>query len=129
MHYFFKTIMLASYIYFVFTINSILNCFTVQQVKGSEEMKEKIIAASREARSRPDYPQELLPENFNQSLYLNNYHESHLHSNGMSSFFVKTSLFSYNYLLLHIKFSLLFSFSLHEHSSVVCNFYFDAHIR
>lgn len=56
----------------------------MEQVKGSEEMKEKIVAASREARLRPDYPQELLPEYFNQSMYLNNYHESHLHSNGMS---------------------------------------------
>ncbi|XP_075234120.1 ABC transporter G family member E23 isoform X2 [Lycorma delicatula] len=56
--------------------------FILEQVKGSEEMKEKIVAASREARLRPDYPQELLPEYFNQSMYLNNYHESHLHSNG-----------------------------------------------
>nr|AIN44120.1 ATP-binding cassette sub-family G member 22-like protein [Laodelphax striatellus] len=56
--------------------------FILEQVKGSEEMKEKIITAAREARFRPNYPQELMPEYFNQSMYLNNYHESHLHSNG-----------------------------------------------
>lgn len=63
---------------------------SVEQVKGSEEMKEKIIAASREARLRPDYPQELLPDYFNNSIcdkYLNNYHENHhhIHSNGNSN--------------------------------------------
>lgn len=48
-------------------------------------MKEKIIAASQEARLRPDYPPELHPDYVNQSLcdkYLNNYHENHLNSNG-----------------------------------------------
>jgi hypothetical protein len=60
----------------------------VEQVKGSEEMKEKIIAAARDARSLPDYPQELLPDYFTNSVticdkYLNNYQESHLHTNGM----------------------------------------------
>jgi hypothetical protein len=63
-------------------------CFSVEQVKGSEEMKEKIIAAARDARSLPDYPQELLPDYFTNSVticdkYLNNYQESHLHTNGM----------------------------------------------
>lgn len=66
-------------------------------MKGSDEMKEKIIAASAEARLQSDYPQELLPEYFNnQSLYLNNYHESHLHSNGMSSFLYKLVIFVLN---------------------------------
>ncbi|KAJ9578181.1 hypothetical protein L9F63_005570, partial [Diploptera punctata] len=62
----------------------------VEQVKGSEEMKEKIIAASKDARSLPDYPQELLPEYFTNSVaicdkYLNNYQESHLQTNGHAS--------------------------------------------
>jgi hypothetical protein len=62
----------------------------VEQVKGSEEMKEKIIAASKDARSLPDYPQELLPGYFTNSVticdkYLNNYQESHLHTNGMQN--------------------------------------------
>ncbi|XP_046988161.1 ABC transporter G family member 14 [Schistocerca americana] len=35
--------------------------FILEQVKGSEEMRKKIVAASRDARSSPDYPQELLP--------------------------------------------------------------------
>jgi hypothetical protein len=60
---------------------------SVEQVKGSEEMKEKIIAASKDARSLPDYPQELLPDYFTNSAticdkYLNNYQESHLQTNG-----------------------------------------------
>jgi len=50
-------------------------------------MKEKIIAASKDARSLPDYPQELLPDYFTNSVticdkYLNNYQESHLQTNG-----------------------------------------------
>nr|CAD7445096.1 unnamed protein product [Timema bartmani] len=61
--------------------------FILEQVKGSEEMKEKIIAASKDARRLPDYPQELLPEYFSNTVtlcdkYLNNYQESHIHSNG-----------------------------------------------
>ncbi|KAG8297731.1 hypothetical protein J6590_030242 [Homalodisca vitripennis] len=59
--------------------------FILEQVKGSEEMKEKIITASREMRLRPDYPPELKPDYFNHSIcdkYLNNYHENHVHSNG-----------------------------------------------
>lgn len=61
--------------------------FILEQVKGSEEMKEKIIAASKDARSLPDYPQELLPDYFTNSVticdkYLNNYQESHLQTNG-----------------------------------------------
>ncbi|XP_063242998.1 uncharacterized protein LOC134542563 isoform X2 [Bacillus rossius redtenbacheri] len=61
--------------------------FILEQVKGSEEMKEKIIAASKEARRLPDYPQELLPEYYTNSVticdkYLNNYQESHLQNNG-----------------------------------------------
>ncbi|XP_021919485.1 ABC transporter G family member 9 isoform X3 [Zootermopsis nevadensis] len=62
--------------------------FILEQVKGSEEMKEKIIAASKDARSQPDYPQELLPDYFTNSVticdkYLNNYQESHLQTNAM----------------------------------------------
>lgn len=61
----------------------------VEQVKGSEEMKEKIIAASREARLRADYPHELLPDYFNPTIcdkFLNNYHETQIHqSNGKSN--------------------------------------------
>uniref|UniRef100_A0A0K8S5Y2 ABC transporter domain-containing protein n=1 Tax=Lygus hesperus TaxID=30085 RepID=A0A0K8S5Y2_LYGHE len=59
--------------------------FILEQVKGSEEMKEKIISASKEARLRPDYPQELLPEYFTQNnicdKYLNNYNDSQVHTN------------------------------------------------
>ncbi|XP_069705166.1 uncharacterized protein E23 isoform X3 [Periplaneta americana] len=62
--------------------------FILEQVKGSEEMKEKIIAASKDARSLPDYPQELLPDYFTNSVticdkYLHNYQESHLQANAM----------------------------------------------
>lgn len=63
----------------------VFNNILVEQVKGSEEMKEKILTASRDMRLRPDYPPELQPEFFNHSIcdkYLNNYHENHLHSNG-----------------------------------------------
>jgi hypothetical protein len=76
-------------------------CFSVEQVKGSEEMKEKIIAASKDARNLPDYPQELLPDYFTNSVticdkYLNNYQESHLHTNGMLnvSFIISYNLYS-----------------------------------
>uniref|UniRef100_A0A1B6D6J3 ABC transporter domain-containing protein n=1 Tax=Clastoptera arizonana TaxID=38151 RepID=A0A1B6D6J3_9HEMI len=60
--------------------------FILEQVKGSEEMKEKIIAASQEARLRPDYPPELHPDYIiNQSScdkYYNNFHDNnHLNSN------------------------------------------------
>jgi hypothetical protein len=73
----------------------------VEQVKGSEEMKEKIIAASKDARSLPDYPQELLPGYFTNSVticdkYLNNYQESHLHTNGTLniSLLISSNLYS-----------------------------------
>ncbi|XP_068081100.1 uncharacterized protein E23 [Anabrus simplex] len=61
--------------------------FILEQVKGSEEMKEKIIAASKDARNLPDYPQELLPDYFTNSSnicdkYIHNYQESHLQTNG-----------------------------------------------
>lgn len=36
----------------------------MEQVKGSCEMKEKIISASKESRLQPGYPQELLPDYF-----------------------------------------------------------------
>lgn len=60
--------------------------FLVEQVKGSEEMKEKIIAAAREARRSPEYPQELLPDLSNSvcDRYLNNYQNNHVQ--GMQSF-------------------------------------------
>lgn len=52
----------------------------MEQVKGSEEMKEKIIAAAREARRSPEYPQELLPDLSNSvcDRYLNNYQNNHV---------------------------------------------------
>ncbi|CAB0004463.1 unnamed protein product, partial [Nesidiocoris tenuis] len=59
---------------------------SVEQVKGSEEMKEKIVSASKESRLRPDYPQELQPEYFSQNnicdKYLNNFNDSQIHTNG-----------------------------------------------
>ncbi|BES91925.1 ABC transporter G family member [Nesidiocoris tenuis] len=60
--------------------------FILEQVKGSEEMKEKIVSASKESRLRPDYPQELQPEYFSQNnicdKYLNNFNDSQIHTNG-----------------------------------------------
>lgn len=60
--------------------------FILEQVKGSEEMKEKIIAASKDARRLPDYPQELLPEYYSNSInicdkYVPKYDDSHLPAN------------------------------------------------
>lgn len=60
---------------------------SVEQVKGPEELRERIIQASKQARNQPDYPQELLPDFVPNSVticdkYLNNYQESHLQSNG-----------------------------------------------
>jgi hypothetical protein len=83
-----------------------MHFFSVEQVKGSEEMKEKIIAASKDARSLPDYPQELLPDYFTNSVticdkYLNNYQESHLHTNGMVM--LNISLVSYKTLLWMVR--------------------------
>lgn len=75
--------------------NMLSNCinlvfFPVEQVKGSDEMKEKIIAAARDSRRAPDYPQELLPDNFNNTVnacdrYLNNYQTNHVQSKGKSA--------------------------------------------
>ncbi|KAK6626792.1 hypothetical protein RUM44_009269 [Polyplax serrata] len=60
--------------------------FILEQVKGSEEMKEKIIAAAKESGKGPDYPQELLPDNFTSvnacDRYLNNYQSNHVQSKG-----------------------------------------------
>ncbi|KAK7871226.1 hypothetical protein R5R35_001089 [Gryllus longicercus] len=62
--------------------------FILEQVKGSEEMKEKIIAASKDARRLPDYPQELLPEYYSNSVNvcdkytMPKYDDSHLPANG-----------------------------------------------
>nr|BBC77942.1 ABC transporter [Thermobia domestica] len=36
--------------------------FILEQVKGSEEIKEKILAASKDARKLPDYPEELISD-------------------------------------------------------------------
>ncbi|GLH02663.1 Multidrug resistance protein homolog 65, partial [Gryllus bimaculatus] len=61
--------------------------FILEQVKGSEEMKEKIIAASKDARRLPDYPQELLPEYYSNSVNvcdkytMPKYDDSHLPAN------------------------------------------------
>lgn len=82
---------------FFFLINILFYYDSVEQVKGSEEMKEKIIAASKEARLQPDYPQELLPDYYNQNLcdkYINHFHNSpdHIHSNGMNSLFFVISI-------------------------------------
>ncbi|KAF4518901.1 hypothetical protein B566_EDAN006739 [Ephemera danica] len=61
--------------------------FILEQVKGPDELRDKIIQASKQARSQPDYPQELLPDFVPNSVticdkYLNNYQESRLQSNG-----------------------------------------------
>lgn len=59
--------------------------FAVEQIKGSEEVKEKILAASQEARLSSDYPVELRPNYFSNSIcdkYLSNYHTNSLHSIG-----------------------------------------------
>lgn len=56
----------------------------VEQVKGSDELRDRIIQASRQARNQPDYPQELLPDFVPNSICDNKYlyQESRLHSNG-----------------------------------------------
>ncbi|CAH0390402.1 unnamed protein product [Bemisia tabaci] len=59
--------------------------FIMEQIKGSEEVKEKILAASQEARLSSDYPVELRPNYFSNSIcdkYLSNYHTNSLHSIG-----------------------------------------------
>lgn len=67
----------------------------MEQVKGSSEMREKIVAASRESRLQPGYPQELLPDYFNMcdkylanaqynnqdSNHHNHHHHHHHHHN------------------------------------------------
>lgn len=59
----------------------------MEQVKGPEELRERIIQASKQARNQPDYPQELLPDFVPNTVticdkYLNNYQKSHIQSNG-----------------------------------------------
>lgn len=52
----------------------------MEQIKGSEETKEKILKASREARSRSDYPHELQLEFYANAAchrYLGNYDHNH----------------------------------------------------
>ena len=65
----------------------------MEQVKGSEEMKEKIIAAAKESRKGSDYPQELLPDNFTSvnacDRYLNNYQSNHVQNKGENFFYKK----------------------------------------
>ncbi|XKL59899.1 hypothetical protein PGB90_000915 [Kerria lacca] len=60
--------------------------FILEQVKGSEEMKEKILQASRDARILPDYPHELRTELYENTIchqYINNYnHNRHNRING-----------------------------------------------
>ncbi|CAB3380406.1 Hypothetical predicted protein [Cloeon dipterum] len=58
--------------------------FILEQVKGSDELRERIISASRQARNQPDYPQELLPDFVPNSICDNKYmyQESRLQSNG-----------------------------------------------
>jgi len=54
--------------------------FIVEQVKGTEEMKQKIIAAAQRAQD-DYYQQELLHLNSTCDKYLNNYR--HNHNNGI----------------------------------------------
>ncbi|KAI5711411.1 hypothetical protein M8J75_000195 [Diaphorina citri] len=63
--------------------------FILEQVKGSEEMREKIIMASKEARLHPSYPEELQPQYFsNANSICDKYLTHHLHhSNNHHSFF------------------------------------------
>lgn len=56
--------------------------FILEQVKGSDEMRERIITASRDSRLHPDYPQELQPHYFSNAnsicdKYLTNHHHPH----------------------------------------------------
>ncbi|XP_044737771.1 ABC transporter G family member 9 isoform X2 [Chrysoperla carnea] len=55
--------------------------FILEQVKGSHEMREKIIAAARDARLQPGYPQELLPEHLQHitEKIVTNHHGPHYH--------------------------------------------------
>lgn len=54
----------------------------MEQVKGTEEMKQKIIAAAK--RSQDDfYQQELLHLSCTCDKYLTNYRHNHNHSNGI----------------------------------------------
>lgn len=64
-------------------INYFFTFFSVEQVKGSDEMKEKIIKASKQARF--SCSQDLLPDyqtNIIVDKYLNNYNEPQVQSNG-----------------------------------------------
>lgn len=58
----------------------------MEQVKGSEKMKEKILKAAREARMHSDYPHELQTDLYGNEIcrrYMNNYdHNHHLRMNG-----------------------------------------------
>ncbi|XP_065216913.1 uncharacterized protein E23 isoform X2 [Planococcus citri] len=59
--------------------------FILEQVKGTEEMKEKILKASKEARMHPDYPHELQQDLYGNALchqYLNNYDHNRIRVNG-----------------------------------------------
>lgn len=64
--------------------------FTVEQIKGPEEVRECIVAAARAARQGPDCPPELRAE-YNPSQHplcdhLIHYDEHHITHNGMIDF-------------------------------------------
>lgn len=61
--------------------------FSVEQIKGPEEVRERIVGAARAARQGPDCPPELRPE-YNPSQHplcdhLIHYHEHHITHNGI----------------------------------------------
>lgn len=61
---------------------------TVEQIKGPEEVRERIVAAARNARQGPDCPPELRPD-YNPSQHplcdhLIHYHEHHISHNGIA---------------------------------------------
>lgn len=60
---------------------------SVEQIKGPEEVRERIVAAARAARQGPECPPELSPE-YNPSQHplcdhLIHYHEHHISHNGI----------------------------------------------
>lgn len=59
---------------------------SVEQIKGPEEVRDRIVAAARNSRQGPDCPPELRPE-YNPSQHplcdhLIHYHEHHISHNG-----------------------------------------------
>lgn len=57
--------------------------FTVEQVKGTEEMKQKIITAAKRAQDDYYNQLEMLHLSCTCDKYLNNYRQNHNHSNGI----------------------------------------------